>query len=93
MSYTGIHVKQNGKNLNHFLTDGYFYQDCGMCFFFPVPRSEDLNVKWKLNEGQKYCRMLPLEQNGSLIMVKSIAECSPWSILQYFRPELRVNWS
>ena len=25
-----------------------------------------------------------LMENGSLMKVKSIAECSPWSILQYF---------
>ena len=25
-----------------------------------------------------------LNDNGSLMKVKSIAECSPWSILQYF---------
>ena len=25
--------------------------------------------------------------------VESIAECSPWSILQYFWPALRDNWS
>ena len=32
--------------------------------------------------------------NGSLIMqVKSIAECSHWSILQYFLPALSDNWS
>ena len=30
--------------------------------------------------------------NGSLMKVKSIAECSPWSILQYFWPALRDNW-
>ena len=26
--------------------------------------------------------------NGSLMKVNSIAECSPWSILQYFWPAL-----
>ena len=31
--------------------------------------------------------------NGSLMKVKSIAECSPWSILQYFWPALSDNWS
>ena len=31
--------------------------------------------------------------NGSLIKVESIAECSPWSILQYFWPALSNNWS
>ena len=25
--------------------------------------------------------------------VESIAECSPWSILQYFWPALSENWS
>ena len=28
-------------------------------------------------------------KNGSLMKVESIAECSPWSILQYFWPTLR----
>ena len=31
--------------------------------------------------------------NGSLMKVESIAECSPWSILQYFRLALSGNWS
>ena len=31
--------------------------------------------------------------NGSLMKVESIAECSPWSILQYFWPALSDNWS
>ena len=31
--------------------------------------------------------------NGSLMKVQSIAECSPWSILQYFWPVLSDNWS
>ena len=31
--------------------------------------------------------------NGSLMKVKSIAECSPWNILQYFWPALIDNWS
>ena len=30
---------------------------------------------------------------GSLIKVESIAECSLWNILQYFRPVLSDNWS
>ena len=29
-----------------------------------------------------------LMTNGSLMKVESIAECSPWSILQYFWPAL-----
>ena len=31
--------------------------------------------------------------NGSLMKVKSIAECSKGSILQYFWPALSNNWS
>ena len=31
--------------------------------------------------------------NGSLMQVKSIAECSTWSILQNFWPGLSDNWS
>ena len=34
-----------------------------------------------------------LMPNGSLMKVESIAECSPWSILQYFWPALSDNWS
>ena len=31
--------------------------------------------------------------NGSLMKDKSITECFPWNILQYFRPVLSKNWS
>ena len=31
-------------------------------------------------------------ENGSLLKVESIAECSLWSILQYFRPALSDIW-
>ena len=34
-----------------------------------------------------------LMTNGSLMKVKSIAECSPWSILRCFWPALSDNWS
>ena len=34
-----------------------------------------------------------LMTNGSLVKVKSIAEWSPWSILQYFLPALNDNQS
>ena len=34
-----------------------------------------------------------LMTNGSLMKVESIAECSPWSILQYFLPALSHNQS
>ena len=34
-----------------------------------------------------------LMTNGSLMKVESIAECSPWNILQYFWFVLSNNWS
>ena len=37
-------------------------------------------VKWPLKNRQKIILMT----NGSLMQVESFAECSPWSILQYF---------
>ena len=33
-----------------------------------------------------------LMTNGSLMKVESIAECSLWSILQYFRPALNLQY-
>ena len=33
-----------------------------------------------------------LMTNDSLMQVKSIAECSPWNILQYVWPALSDNW-
>ena len=37
-----------------------------------------------LNAHSKIDKTKILMTNGSLMKVKSIAECSPWSILQYF---------
>ena len=33
-----------------------------------------------------------LMEYGSIMKVENIAECSPWSILQYFWPVLSDNW-
>ena len=55
-------------------------------------------------KGSKYsktCLKQPLKKdktkilikNGSLMKVERIAECSPWSILQYFWPALSDNGS
>ena len=49
----------------------------------------------------KICLKQPLKKGntkilikiGSLMKVERIAECSPWSILQYFWPALNDNWS
>ena len=41
-------------------------------------------VKPVLNGHSKLDKTKILMTNGSLMKVKSIAECSPWSILQYF---------
>ena len=39
------------------------------CVKWPLKnrQNKDLNDKWKLNEGQKYCRMLPLEHSTILL--------------------------
>ena len=41
-------------------------------------------VKPVQNDHSKIDKTKVLLTNGSLMQVKSIAECSPWSILQYF---------
>ena len=46
-------------------------------------------VKWPLKKDKTKILMT----NSSNMKVESIAECSPWSILQYFWPALRDNWS
>ena len=46
-------------------------------------------VKWPLKNRQTKILMA----NVSLMKVKSIAECSHWSIMQYFWPALSDNWS
>ena len=40
-------------------------------------------VKPVLNGHSKIGKTKVLKTNGSLMKVESIAECSPWSILQY----------
>ena len=41
-------------------------------------------VKPVQNSHSKIAKTNILMTNGSLMEVESIAECSPWSILQYF---------
>ena len=50
-------------------------------------------VKPVLSRHSKIDKTKILMTNGSLMKVKSIAECSPWSILQYFWPALTDNQS
>ena len=45
------------------------------------------------NSHSKLDKTKILMTNGNLMKVKSNAECSPWSILQCFWPELSDNWS
>ena len=49
-------------------------------------------VKPVLSDHLKIDKTKVLMENGRLMKVKSIAECSPWSILQYFWPALSDNW-
>ena len=50
-------------------------------------------VKSVLSGHSKIDNAKILMTNGSLMKVESIAECSPWSILQYFWPALNDNRS
>ena len=50
-------------------------------------------VKPVYNGHSKIDKTKILMTNGSSMKVKSFAECSPWSILQYFWPALSNNWS
>ena len=50
-------------------------------------------VKPVLSGHSKIDKTKILMKNGSLMKVKSIAECSHWSILQYFWPSLSDNRS
>ena len=52
---------------------------------------KDNTVKPVLSGHLKKDKTKVLMENGSLRKVKSIAECSTWSILQYFRPALSDN--
>ena len=66
---------------------------------------ESMNsTKQKVHVGSQHSKIYlkqPLKKDktkilmtfGSLMKVEKIAECSPWSILQYFLPALRDNWS
>ena len=49
-------------------------------------------VKPVLSGHLKIDKIMVLMENASLMKVESIAECSPWSILQYFLPALSNNW-
>ena len=55
--------------------------------------SKMTTVKPVLSGHSKIDNIKIFMTNGSLMKVKSIAECSPWSILQYFRPSLSDNLS
>ena len=52
-----------------------------------------ITVKPVLSSHSKKDKTKVLIANGSLMKVESIAECSPWSILQYFWPSLSDNRS
>ena len=50
-------------------------------------------VKPVLNDHLEIGKTKVLMTKGSLMKVKSIAECSLWGILQYFLPALSNNQS
>ena len=52
-----------------------------------------ITVKPVLSGHSKIDKTKVVMAIGCLMKVKSIAECSLWSILQYFWPALSDNWS
>ena len=52
----------------------------------------DITVEPVLSGHLKIDKTKVVMENDSLMEVKSIAECSSWSILQYFWPALSDNW-
>ena len=58
-----------------------------------LPLSHCAPIAYMLNGHSKIDKTKILMTNGSLLKVESIAECSPWSILQYFWPASSNNWS
>ena len=65
------------------------YNDPGSLFDVTL---QAYTVKPVLSGHLKIGKTKVLMENGSLMKVESIAECSPWSILQYFWPALSDNW-
>ena len=59
----------------------------------PHYEKNDYTVKHVLSGHSKIDKTKVLMTNGSLMKVESIAECSLWSILQYFWPALSDNWA
>ena len=58
-----------------------------------LPSMQKVTVKLVWNGHSKMDITMILMTNGSLMKVKSIAECAPWGILQYFWPALSDNLS
>ena len=59
----------------------------------PLIRLHENAVKHVLSGHLKIDKTKVFMENGSLMKVECIAECSPWSILQYFWPALSDNSS
>ena len=54
------------------------------CLFLGVLFSVEFTVKPVLSGNSKIDKTKILMTNGSLMKVENFAECSPWSMLQYF---------
>ena len=65
------------KILNTFLFMCFFFAQIKLCY-------HGFTVKPVLSGYLKIDKIMVLMENGILMKVESIAECSPWSILQYF---------
>ena len=95
--------KQNWAK-NNLLVKGHILLNTEKWFsiiIFPVSiRSNSVSGKTKfctvkpvLSSHSKEDKKGIFKTGNHLMQVKSFAECSPWSILQYFRPELSYHLS
>ena len=69
-------VERDIKHQHKQTMGGYNYSTCAV--------NQANTVKPVLSSHSKIDKTKVLMTNGSLMKVESIAECSPWSILQYF---------
>ena len=89
----------------HFSTDRIRYAVCvddylvtiyvQLFKFWPLVSEEDIwgYSKTRVKRSLKIDKTKILMTDGSLMKFESIAECSPWSILQYLWSALSDNWS
>ena len=89
LSSGGMMSKKTDKNIFLSGSSVYLKKKCETGECLPDVHTVKTCVKWPLSKGRK----LVFKTNYRLMQVKSIAECSEGSILQYYRPALSYHLS